>query len=686
MKIIRNLTINKRLFISLIAILIPVLILLIMLSNVYNRSILFSKKEAEGLKLNQKIWQISIEVQDQIVQGEMLSIHSKISQDMNALIESLDASPFTHQSEEWNNLVQNWKQITIASENSKNQLKSSDWFHLQKKLELVFSRITDQSNLILDPDLDTFYLMELSMVKSMLVSSSCSNAIQHIESTMDPKSNFSDSQLDFALKSSLVDCKKNMDGIDYSFEKEYNYNPNWKAKSEFQKNQMIKAFDKFHKKAENFNSSFLFRPFNSKEVTQIISEYKAYLTTQRIVYELIIAELDRLLQLRINGLQMEMVISLASAILICAIVFLFQFFINRTISIPILDAVEKFDSLSQGNINQSFQYPYNDEIGKLFKSSQFFINELNQVLNTIQQLVGRVKRYAEQTALMAEMLSDSSQSQASQTEESSAAIEEISASFDKVAKLIEWETNDIQEIGFITTNISNSILDVNNQMSKLKKVADTLMLQARSGESMIQNTTESMSYMKEVSGKIGGIVSIITDISSQTNLLSLNAAIEAARAGDMGKGFAVVASEVSILSEKTQRSVKEIKKLIQLSDQTVDEGVHSVESSVEAITNILANISEIHSNSQIVVDAVVNQSNNVNFIHKSYTELKKLSDEIDMGAKEEKISIDQVTESLQLIAQSTQLIANNAGALSEISGKLDHVSEQLMDSIRWFKL
>jgi hypothetical protein len=81
MKIIRNLTINKRLFISLIAILIPVLILLIMLSNVYNRSILFSKKEAEGLKLNQKIWQISTEVQDQIVKGEMLShLHSKISQ------------------------------------------------------------------------------------------------------------------------------------------------------------------------------------------------------------------------------------------------------------------------------------------------------------------------------------------------------------------------------------------------------------------------------------------------------------------------------------------------------------------------------------------------------------------------------------------------------------------------------
>jgi methyl-accepting chemotaxis protein len=85
---------------------------------------------------------------------------------MNSLIAVLGCLLLSlHKSEEWNNLVQNWKQITIASENSKNQLKSSDWFHLQKKLELVFSRITDQSNLILDPDLDTFYLMELSMVK-----------------------------------------------------------------------------------------------------------------------------------------------------------------------------------------------------------------------------------------------------------------------------------------------------------------------------------------------------------------------------------------------------------------------------------------------------------------------------------------------------------------------------------------
>lgn len=116
MKIIRNLTINKRLFISLFAILIPVLVLLIILSNVYNRSILFSKKEVEGLKLNQKIWQISTEVQDQIVKGEIVTLHSKISEDMNSLIASLDASSFTAKSEEWNNLVQSWSQISKATE------------------------------------------------------------------------------------------------------------------------------------------------------------------------------------------------------------------------------------------------------------------------------------------------------------------------------------------------------------------------------------------------------------------------------------------------------------------------------------------------------------------------------------------------------------------------------------------
>ena len=192
--------------------------------------------------------------------------------------------------------------------------------------------------------------------------------------------------------------------------------------------------------------------------------------------------------------------------------------------------------------------------------------------------------------------------------------------------------------------------------------------------------------MKDVSGKIGGIITIITEISEQTNLLSLNASIEAARAGDMGKGFAIVASEVSNLSEKTQESVKDIKKLISLSDKTVDQGVKSVESSVGVISNILKNISEIHINSESVVESVNQQSTNVDFINRSYEELKKLSSEIDNSAKEEKIAIDQVTHSLQLIAQSTQHIADNAGALSEISTKLDLVSGSLTESIAWFDI
>jgi len=192
--------------------------------------------------------------------------------------------------------------------------------------------------------------------------------------------------------------------------------------------------------------------------------------------------------------------------------------------------------------------------------------------------------------------------------------------------------------------------------------------------------------MKDVSGKIGGIITIITEISEQTNLLSLNASIEAARAGDMGKGFAIVASEVSNLSEKTQESVKDIKKLISLSDKTVDQGVKSVESSVGVISNILKNISEIHINSESVVESVNQQSTNVDFINRSYEELQKLSSEIDNSAKEEKIAIDQVTHSLQLIAQSTQHIADNAGALSEISTKLDLVSGSLTESIAWFDI
>lgn len=684
MKIIRNLTINRRLFISLVAILIPISVLLFISTKVYYKSITFSEKEVEGLSLNQKVWSLIVNVQDLALVSKDNSDLSILNTTFQQLTLHLEESKLVKESTEFLTLRKIYHD-KFANKTELNTINSQDWIELNSKIKNLYSLITDQSNLILDPDLDTFYLMDLSMVGLIEVNSSCMEYLVTIKNA-NQLENLLNSEFNFLTKSMLIDCRKNFENLKVSFDKEYNYNPNWMNLVSYKQIELNTTFESFYKSADSLNTGLETGRLDAAKLKETLGLYKVFFAKEQEIYSNVTDELNRLLKLRIANLRTEMIYSIVFSVLICLFVLIFQLYINSTISIPILSAVTKFESLAEGKVMQNFDYPYTDEIGKLYKSSYHFVNELKKVLTNINNLVSKVKRYSEQTSLMAEMLSETSQNQASQTEESSAALEEISASFDKIAKLIAWESNDIQEIGHITNNIAESILNVNKQMSSLKTVADVLMEQAKSGESTVMSTTNSMTYMKDVSGKIRGIISIITDISEQTNLLSLNASIEAARAGDMGKGFAVVASEVSKLSEKTQESVKEIKKLISLSDKTVEQGVQSVESSVGAISNILENISKIHLNSNTVVESVKQQSTNVDFISRSYIELQKLSNEIDNGAKEEKVAIDQVTHSLQLIAQSTQHIADNAGALSEISAKLDRVSGSLTESIGWFDI
>ncbi|WCL49927.1 methyl-accepting chemotaxis protein [Leptospira sp. GIMC2001] len=678
MSFIRNLTISKRLYISLFVILIPIVFLLFLIIRNQYKTIVFSSQELHGLRINKSVWDLMINIQEGYLNKSSIA---GLEEGVRAIKQDLIDSNIQLDNSEMIDLLETAQEIS--------QLKQADsnpelLDHMQKLLIDLHSDLTDKSNLILDPDLDSYYLMDIGMLKLPNVVFYCGIYYHNIPKFSNPNSRAKNDL--GSLRFLLSDCEKVMKEVEFSFHKEFQYNIILRESILEKEAVWISKFNEFYRLAKLFNNDPSQFGYGSKNFEELESSYIVFFDSHKEIHTRVLNDLERVLNLRINNLKMESAVSIFLSMIICIAAFLFQAYVNRTIARPLSVAVVKFDELAKGNIKQSFDYAYNDEIGSLYSSSQAFVLELNKILKEILLLVDRVSRYSEQTSIMAGMLSESSQNQAAQTEESSASIEEISASFDKVAKLIARESNDIQEIGFITENIAESIRYVNQQMAKLKIVADQLMSQAQLGEDTIGSTTDSMRYMQEVSGQIGGIVSIITDISEQTNLLSLNASIEAARAGDMGRGFAVVASEVSKLSEKTGESVSQIKKLIQTSDKTVDQGVHSVSSSVDVIRGILANISEIHKNSETVVDAVGKQSTNVDFIHRSYRELKSLSAEIDQSAKEEKIAIDQVTESLQLIAESTQVIADNAGALAEISGKLDSASHQLNSTIGWFHI
>ncbi len=236
------------------------------------------------------------------------------------------------------------------------------------------------------------------------------------------------------------------------------------------------------------------------------------------------------------------------------------FFITRSITRPVNEALEVTQRMADGDLTVKIDDLSKDEIGKMLAAQQNLIAKLNQIIGEVKGAADALANASGQVSATAQSLSQSSSEQAASVEETTASIEQMTAS--------------------ITQNTENARVTDN--------IATQSSAQAEQGGKAVKETVEAM---KSIAGKIG----IIDDIAYQTNLLALNAAIEAARAGEHGKGFAVVAAEVRKLAERSQVAAQEIGQLagssVKMAEQAgklLDEMVPSIKKTSDLVQEIAA--------------------------------------------------------------------------------------------------
>jgi len=299
-----------------------------------------------------------------------------------------------------------------------------------------------------------------------------------------------------------------------------------------------------------------------------------------------------------------------------------------------------------------------DFTGTIADSINYTIDALRNLVNSINQTTEQVTGAAEQSRETAVRLAQASDQQAGQIASASTSINEMAVSIEDVSKNAGKLAEEAQESVRIASEGAGAVRDTIEGMDNLRE--------------NIQETSKRIKRLGESSQEIGEIVELINDIADQTNILALNAAIQAAMAGDAGRGFAVVADEVQRLAERSGNATKQIEALVKTIQTDTNEAVISMEQSTSNVVR----------NAQLSQNA----GSALSRIEEGSTHLAKLIQDISNSSHQQSQAATSVSETMNLIQEITNQTSAGTNETAASIGNLAELANELRTSVAGFKL
>jgi len=538
--------------------------------------------------------------------------------------------------------------ITDAFEKAKTG-EADKAFGLINAVNACIGEVGDKSNLILDPDIDTYYSMD-SLINYMSL-----YIVKLAQYREDPKT------YEYLLGNISDYC----DTLIMERDKVYAYNPSMKGK-----------YDATNKLKEITGKM--------KDLDTVSVNYNEAFDTIHTLQAVEYNGLDSLINIRVSKMVKEQrTVGLCLIVIVIVIAYIF---ISLYLSIKnsIKNIEEGVYRVVAGDLTVEFNLHTNDELKKI---EQY----LNNMLKSLRGVITQVKHLGENVASTSEEMLSSSEEVCQVSEQIASAVNDLAKGASDQATSTESGNSKVIEV---VTGLSNIALEMSKSEELAEKANEVVTVGNKSVEyqnikmkenkQVANEVSDTIGLLSQKSEEIGEIITTIQSISSQTNLLALNAAIEAARAGEQGRGFSVVAEEVRKLAEQSSTSVKEIESIIKDVQSCVKYAVMGIgkvqiavgdqEKALSDTETTFKNISEmvaaIKNNVKKVSDISNSLSSHAKQVEGDMSDIASISEEAASSTEEVAASVEEQTAVINQIAES--------------AGNLTTIADKLQDNIKKF--
>jgi methyl-accepting chemotaxis protein len=358
-------------------------------------------------------------------------------------------------------------------------------------------------------------------------------------------------------------------------------------------------------------------------------------------------EADRSRQMLIGVAMLAIVLGLLAAWLI-----------TRQIIVPLQQTLQAAQRIAKGDLSVDIDIRRHDEMGRLQHSMQDMTVSLRKLISGIGDGVTQIASAAAQLSAVTEQTSTGVNNQKSETDQVATAMNQMTSTVMEVARNAEEASEAARQADLQAREGDRVVADAIGQIERLAVE--------------VHNSTRAMGELKQESDKIGGVLDVIKSVAQQTNLLALNAAIEAARAGEAGRGFAVVADEVRGLAKRTQESTEEIEVLI----AALQNGTQQVVSTLDASRNLTDSSVELSRRAGSSLESIT----------RTVSTIQSMNQQIATAGEEQTVVAEQINRSVLNVRDISEQTAAASDQTAASSAELARLGAQLQELVGRFRV